>query len=67
MITWLRAAGSFLREEDGASLAEYLVLLGVLVLAVGGGILAFGGAINDAFAGWATWLTTNAVPPALTT
>lgn len=46
-------------------MAEYLVLLGVLVLAVGGGILAFGGAINDAFAGWATWLAGNAVPPDL--
>ena len=54
-----------LREQDGASLAEYLVLLGVLVLAVGGGIFAFSGAVDDAFGDWADWLTGNAVPPDL--
>jgi len=63
----ISVAGKFLRDEEGASLAEYLVLLGVLVLAVGGGILAFGGAINNAFGSWASWLTNNAVPPDLST
>lgn len=57
---------SFAREEDGASLAEYLVLLGVLVLAVAGGIAAFGSAINTAFQTWATWIVDNAgAPPPL--
>jgi Flp pilus assembly pilin Flp len=56
---------AFARDEDGATLAEYLVLLGVLVLAVGGGIAAFSGAINEAFNNWAGWLGDNAVPPAV--
>jgi Flp pilus assembly pilin Flp len=63
----LHVVSTLLHDEEGASLAEYLVLLGVLVLAVGGGILAFGGAINDAFQGWSEWLSGNVVPPDLGT
>jgi Flp pilus assembly pilin Flp len=55
-------ARAFAGEEDGASMAEYLVLLGVLVVVVTGGIAAFSGALNTAFNNWATWISQNASP-----
>ena len=58
----VRLAAAFAREEDGASLAEYLVLLGVLVVVVTGGIAAFSGAINTAFNNWATWISAHGSP-----
>ena len=53
MIDILRA---FVQEEDGATLAEYLVLLGIITLAVIGGITLFGTALGNAFSSWATWI-----------
>ena len=59
----LGMARALAREEDGASLAEYLVLLGVVTVAVVGGIGLFGTALGVAFTDWATWIGTNASPP----
>ncbi len=52
------------REEDGASLAEYLVLLGVLTVAVVGGVTLFGNTMGSLFSGWSTWLGSHAAAPA---
>jgi len=52
----------FFRDEDGSSLAEYLILLGVVLLAVAGGIAAYSSALNEAFQIWATWIEANAHP-----
>jgi pilus assembly protein Flp/PilA len=59
----LQAVGAFAREEDGASLAEYLVLLGVLTTAVVIGVGAFGNSMGTAFQSWSTWITANANAP----
>jgi Flp pilus assembly pilin Flp len=58
----VRLAKTFGREEEGASMAEYLVLLGVLVVVVTGGIAAFSGAMNTAFNNWATWISQHGSP-----
>jgi pilus assembly protein Flp/PilA len=39
-------AHRFRREEDGAALIEYTVLLGILLVAVIGTIIAVGGWVN---------------------
>jgi pilus assembly protein Flp/PilA len=59
----LHIVGAFSREEDGASLAEYLVLLGVLTAAVVVGVGAFGNSMGTAFTSWSTWITANANAP----
>lgn len=44
------------RDEDGANLAEYLVLMGVITVAVVGGIAFFGNALAGAFSSWGSWI-----------
>jgi pilus assembly protein Flp/PilA len=49
---------TFAKDEDGAALSEYLVLLGILVAGVIAAVTAFGGALATAFNDWGTWATT---------
>jgi Flp pilus assembly pilin Flp len=58
----VRIVKAFAREEDGASILEYLVLLAVVLALVTGGIAAFSGALNTAFLNWASWVSSNASP-----
>ena len=51
------------KDEDGASLVEYIVLLAVITIAVIIGIGAFGEAIGNAFSSWAAWIEGNAGAP----
>jgi pilus assembly protein Flp/PilA len=46
----------FAEEEDGANLAEYLVLMGVITVAVVGGIAFFGAQLAAAFNSWGSWI-----------
>jgi Flp pilus assembly pilin Flp len=52
----------FLLEEAGASLAEYLVMIGVVTLVVAGGIAFFSSAISGAFQTWGSWINANGGP-----
>ena len=56
MIDMLSAFG---RDEDGIALTEYLILLGLLTAGVIVSVLAIGGNLNTAWAGWASWFATN--------
>jgi len=58
----VRLATAFSREEDGASIAEYLVLLGVVAGVLVTAIAGFSGALAGAFNTWASWITTHATP-----
>lgn len=48
----------FLRDEDGAALTEYIVLLGLLVAGTILAIAAFGGQLSRIYNGWASWAST---------
>ena len=54
---------SFAKEEDGASLAEYLVLMGVIVAALIGAISFYGTEIATAFSSWGSWIADNSGEP----
>jgi Flp pilus assembly pilin Flp len=47
LATWLRAR--FAREERGASLVEYLLLVSLIAMAVIGAVIFLGSALNDAY------------------
>jgi Flp pilus assembly pilin Flp len=53
----------FAKEEDGANLAEYLVLMGVITVAVIGGIAFFGAQLAAAFNEWGSWIRDNTGAP----
>ena len=44
----LTAIRRFVKEEDGASAAEYALLVGLITVAMAVGVIAFGAAINAA-------------------
>ena len=46
----LNAIRRFVKEEDGASAAEYALLVGLITVAMAVGVVAFGAAINTAIA-----------------
>ena len=48
----------FLRDEDGAALTEYIVLLGLLVAGTIIAIIAFGGELSRIYNEWASWAST---------
>jgi Flp pilus assembly pilin Flp len=58
----VRVIKAFAREEDGASILEYLVLLAIVLALVTGGIAAFSGALNTAFLNWSSWVSSHASP-----
>ena len=49
MTTWLAAAQRFARDEDGASLAEYGLLLGLIAVVCIAGMTLLGTSINNMF------------------
>ena len=53
---------SFAEEEDGASLAEYLVLMGVIVALLVTAVAFFGTAMATAFSSWGSWFADESVP-----
>ena len=54
---------SFAKEEDGASLAEYLVLMGVIVALLVTAVAFFGGAMATAFSSWGSWIADDSGAP----
>lgn len=48
---------AFVRDEDGAAMSEYLVLLVVVVVALAGVGAAFVDDVNTGFQAFGTWLT----------
>jgi pilus assembly protein Flp/PilA len=48
----IKFSTSFMKDEDGAALTEYLVLLGLLVGGVVAAVIAFGTQLS---ATWETW------------
>jgi pilus assembly protein Flp/PilA len=55
----LQALNRVVKEEDGAALVEYSVLLGVMLVAVIGTIVLVGGWINTKWAALLTALSGN--------
>lgn len=53
----------FRKEDDGIALTEYLILLGLLTLAVIGAVLVFGTNLAGAWNAWATWIGSNVTGP----
>lgn len=51
------------RDEDGAALTEYLILLGLVAGGVAAAVTAFGGELGTQFTAWDTYIGTNATPP----
>jgi pilus assembly protein Flp/PilA len=47
-MTMLNAICQFVREEEGASAAEYALLLALITLGIVGAVTALGGAITNA-------------------
>ena len=45
----MKSIKSFLKEEEGASMAEYALLLGLITVAIAGVITVFGGRIAAVF------------------
>ena len=46
---------NFARDEDGIALTEYLILLGLLTVAVIIAVLAVGTELGNAWARWEVW------------
>lgn len=53
----------FRKEEDGIALTEYLILLGLLTLAVIAAVLVFGTNLAGAWNAWASWIGSNVTGP----
>ncbi len=51
----MEAVRDFLREEDGAALAEYIVLLGLMIAGAIVSVVAFGSEISGIYRDWANW------------
>lgn len=49
------------KDESGAALAEYAVLLIICAVAGVAGVALLGGSIGSAFSQMSTWVTTNVV------
>lgn len=45
----MKSVVNFLRDEEGASMAEYALLLGLITVAIAGVITIFGGRIRAVF------------------
>jgi pilus assembly protein Flp/PilA len=54
MNTLIKTARKFIREEEGASLAEYGLLLALIAVVCIGAITALGGSISGMFSGLST-------------
>ena len=52
---------SFLRDESGASAAEYALILAIVGTAIAAGAIALGGAIRDSLQEATTCISSNGV------
>ena len=52
---------SFLRDESGASAAEYALILAIVGTAIAAGAIALGGAIGDSLQEATTCISSNGV------
>ncbi|MEM7693723.1 MAG: hypothetical protein AAF318_04680 [Pseudomonadota bacterium] len=48
---------SFVADEGGASLTEYLILLGVLAGGVSATVVAYSTTLSGIYTAWTAWLT----------
>lgn len=49
-------ATRFVNDEEGIALTEYLILLGLLTLAVIGAVVLFGQELGANWQSWANWM-----------
>lgn len=54
-----KVCASFVRDEEGLALTEYLILLGLLTAGVIAAVLSIGGSLQTAWTGWSNWFTGN--------
>ena len=52
----------FLRDEEGASAIEYVLIGGLVAVAIVGGFVVFGPALSDWFTNTGHYITNNATP-----
>lgn len=50
---------SFVKDEEGLALTEYLILLGLLTAGVIAAVISIGGSLSTAWTGWADWFTSK--------
>ena len=53
---------AFRNNEDGLTLTEYVVTLGLLTAAVIAAVIGFGDALSGTWEAWATFITENTGP-----
>jgi pilus assembly protein Flp/PilA len=52
----------FLRDEEGASAIEYVLIGGLVAVAIVGGMVVFGPAVSNWFTNTGNYMTNNATP-----
>ena len=55
-------ASAFRKKEDGLTLTEYVVTLGLLTAAVIGAVIAFGDALGETWSNWAFFIQSETGP-----
>ena len=56
------AVRRFLRDEEGASAIEYVLIGGLVAVAIVAGMTVFGKSLTDWFTATGGYITTNATP-----
>ncbi len=56
-------AVAFVKDEEGAALTEYLVLIGLITAAAVAATILFGNTLANTFNDWSTWIGTNLNAP----
>ncbi len=59
----IKISHTFRQEEDGVALAEYLILLALLIGGVLISVTAAGGSLSTVWTSWSTWWTANFTAP----
>jgi pilus assembly protein Flp/PilA len=63
MKNFLALSNAFVKDEDGAALTEYLILLGLIVGGVVAAVTTFGTNLAAVWTAWATWVTVAVLGP----
>ena len=64
LVALLAAKAKELKDrEEGLALTEYVVVLGLVTSALVVAVVGFGGALQEVWAGWSTWIDGNLEAP----